>query len=73
MASHLSELRQNKANLVSIVEGLQSAKDKLNEVIMSLKVQIDDVDHEINVELERITPKESGQPIAIEFVGNPDD
>lgn len=73
MASHLSELRQNKANLVSIVEGLQSAKDKLSEVIMSLKVQIDDVDHEINVELERITPKESGQRIAIEFVGNPDD
>ena len=73
MASHLSELRQNKARLVDIIGGLQFAKDKLNEVIMSLKVQLDDVDHEIAVELERITPKESGQRIAIEFIGNPDD
>ena len=73
MASHLSELRQNKARLVDIIGGLQFAKDKLNEVIMSLKVQLDEVDHEIAVELDRITPKESGQPIAIDFDGNPDD
>ena len=73
MASHLSELRESKAKLVDIIDGLQLAKDKLNEVIISLKVQLDDVDHEIAVELERITPKESGQRIAIEFIGNPDD
>ena len=73
MASHLSELRQSKARLVDIIDGLQSAKESLNEVIMSLKVQLDDTNHEIAVELERITPKESGQRIAIEFVGNPDD
>lgn len=73
MASHLSELRESKAKLVDIIDGLQLAKDKLNEVIMSLKVQLDDVDHEIAVELERINPKESGQRIAIEFIGNPDD
>lgn len=73
MASHLSELRQSKARLVDIIDGLQSAKENLNEVIMSLKVQLDDTNHEIAVELERIAPKESGQPIAIEFIGNPDD
>jgi hypothetical protein len=73
MASHLSELRQSKAKLIDICDGLQSSRDKLTEVIMSLKVQIADVDHEIQVELERVRPVNRGQAIAIEFVGNPDD
>jgi hypothetical protein len=73
MRTKLGLLRELRSILIGDITWLEEQKALYANLIRQKNELLYDVEAEIHEELTRLKPVSKGQPVAIEFIGNPDD
>lgn len=69
----LGLLRELRSILINDITWFEEQKAVYCDLIRKKNELLNDVEQEISEELSRLQPVAMGQPLSIEFVGNPDD